>query len=95
MFDGALGPDTVKQLLQDLQHQWSLRGVGIDPGRHGMAFSKSPRDEGVLDRLHPENHRDSRATSGTLPIANLSLVVTPEDIPRGNDQCPNLKPSWI
>lgn len=81
MFDGALGPDTVKQLLQDLQHQWSLRGVELIQVATGWRFQSRPEMREFLDRLHPEKPpRYSRATMETLAIIAYRQPVTRGDM---------------
>jgi chromosome segregation and condensation protein ScpB len=47
LFDDALGSDTLKMLLQELQHEWAQRGVELVQVASGVAVSEPPRDAGV------------------------------------------------
>ncbi|GAO21953.1 chromosome segregation and condensation protein ScpB [Alicycliphilus sp. B1] len=44
LFDDALGSDTVKALLLELQQDWALRGRGTGAGGDGVAISEPSRD---------------------------------------------------
>ncbi|MCB1988890.1 MAG: SMC-Scp complex subunit ScpB, partial [Burkholderiaceae bacterium] len=69
LFNDALGSDTIKSLLLDLQQEWVLRGVELVPVATGWRFQSRPEMREYLDRLHPEKPpRYSRATLETLAI---------------------------
>jgi len=54
LFNDELGVDTIKQLLQDLQQEWALRGVELVCVATGWRFQSRPEMRHYLDRLHPE-----------------------------------------
>ncbi len=81
LFDDALGSDTLKTLLQDLQHEWAQRGVELVQVASGWRFQSRPEMRVYLDRLHPEKPpRYSRATLETLAIIAYRQPVTRGDI---------------
>lgn len=81
LFDDALGSDTLKLLLQDLQQEWTLRGVELVQVASGWRFQSRPEMRVFLDRLHPEKPpRYSRATLETLAIIAYRQPVTRGDI---------------
>ncbi len=81
LFDDALGSDTLKALLQDLQHEWAQRGVELVQVASGWRFQSRPEMRVYLDRLHPEKPpRYSRATLETLAIIAYRQPVTRGDI---------------
>lgn len=81
LFDDALGADTVKRLLQDLQQEWALRGAELVQVATGWRFQSRPELRPFLDRLHPEKPpRYSRATLETLAIIAYRQPVTRGDI---------------
>jgi segregation and condensation protein B len=81
LFDDELGADTVKQLLLDLQLEWSGRGVELVAVATGWRFQSRPEMRLYLDRLHPEKPpRYSRATLETLAIIAYRQPVTRGDI---------------
>lgn len=81
LFDDALGADTVKRLLQDLQQEWTLRGAELVQVATGWRFQSRPELRPFLDRLHPEKPpRYSRATLETLAIIAYRQPVTRGDI---------------
>lgn len=81
LFDDALGSDTLKSLLQDLQQEWTLRGVELVQVATGWRFQSRPDMRMFLDRLHPEKPpRYSRATLETLAIIAYRQPVTRGDI---------------
>ena len=53
LFDDALGSDTLKVLLQELQQEWALRGVELVQVASGWRFQSRPEMREYLDRLHP------------------------------------------
>mgnify|MGYP004417284827 CR=1 FL=1 len=81
LFDDALGTDTLKVLLQELQQDWALRGVELVQVASGWRFQSRPEMREFLDRLHPEKPpRYSRATLETLAIIAYRQPVTRGDI---------------
>lgn len=81
LFDDALGTDTVKGLLLDLQQDWALRGVELVQVASGWRFQSRPEMRVYLDRLHPEKPpRYTRAALETLAIIAYKQPVTRGDI---------------
>lgn len=81
LFDDALGADTVKLLLQQLQQDWASRGVELVQVATGWRFQSRPEMREYLDRLHPEKPpRYTRATLETLAIIAYRQPVTRGDI---------------
>lgn len=81
LFNDALGSDTLNMLLQDLQRDWSQRGVELVQVATGWRFQSRPEMREYLDRLHPEKPpRYSRATLETLAIIAYRQPVTRGDI---------------
>jgi segregation and condensation protein B len=69
LFTDALGADTMKALLQDLQHDWAQRGVQLVQVASGWRFQSRPEMRVYLDRLNPEKPpKYTRATLETLAI---------------------------
>jgi segregation and condensation protein B len=81
LFADALGSDTIKALLQDLQQDWALKGVELVCVATGWRFQSRPEMREFLDRLHPEKPpRYTRATLETLAIIAYRQPVTRGDI---------------
>ncbi len=81
LFDDALGSDTVKMLLLQLQQDWALRGVELVQVATWWRFQSRPEMREYLDRLHPEKPpRYTRATLETLAIIAYRQPVTRGDI---------------
>ncbi|KRD26762.1 segregation and condensation protein B [Acidovorax sp. Root275] len=81
LFNDALGSDTLKVLLQELQLEWAQRGVELVQVATGWRFQSRPEMREYLDRLHPEKPpRYSRATMETLAIIAYRQPVTRGDI---------------
>ena len=81
LFDEALGADTIKQILLELQLDWIERGVELVCVASGWRFQSRPDMRLYLDRLHPEKPpRYSRATLETLAIIAYRQPVTRGDI---------------
>jgi len=53
LFDDALGADTLRQLLQELQLDWAQRGLDLVAVASGWRFQSRPEMREYLDRLHP------------------------------------------
>lgn len=81
LFNGALTNDTLKLLLEDLQNDWSGRGVELVHVATGWRFQSRPDMREFLDRLHPEKPpRYTRATLETLAIIAYRQPVTRGDM---------------
>lgn len=81
LFDGELGPDTLKALLADLQLEWTGRGVELVQVASGWRFQSRPEMRPFLDRLNPEKPpRYTRATLETLAIIAYRQPVTRGDM---------------
>ena len=93
LFNDALGSDTLKLLLQELQQDWAQRGVELVQVATGWRFQSRPEMREYLDRLHPEKPpRYTRATMETLAIIAYRQPVTRGDIEdiRGVAVSPNI-----
>lgn len=81
LFDDAVGADTLKELLGQLQADWAQRGVELVQVASGWRFQSRPDMRRWLDRLVPEKPaRYSRATLETLAIIAHRQPVTRGDI---------------
>jgi segregation and condensation protein B len=81
LFNDSLGADTLKQLLEELQQEWTARGVELVCVASGWRFQSRPEMREYLDRLHPEKPpRYSRATLETLAIIAYRQPVTRGDM---------------
>jgi segregation and condensation protein B len=81
LFGDELGADTVKDLLGELQFDWSLRGVELVCVASGWRFQSRPAMREYLDRLHPEKPpKYSRAALETLAIIAYRQPVTRGDM---------------
>lgn len=81
LFDGALGADTVKDLLLSLQQDWQGRGVELVQIASGWRFQSRPDMRPFLERLNPEKPpKYSRAVLETLAIIAYRQPVTRGDI---------------
>src|SRR6059058_5585524 len=81
LFNDELGADTVKELLADLQAEWSQRGVELVCVATGWRFQSRPDMREYLDRLHPEKPpKYSRAALETLAIIAYRQPVTRGDM---------------
>ncbi len=81
LFDDALGADTLKSLLSQLQDDWSQRGVELVCVATGWRFQSRPEMREYLDRLHPEKPpKYTRATLETLAIIAYRQPVTRGDM---------------
>jgi len=81
LFDDGLGLDTLKMLLQELQQDWTQRGLELVSVATGWRFQSRPELREYLDRLHPEKPpRYTRATLETLAIIAYRQPVTRGDI---------------
>ena len=81
LFAEEIGSDTLKVLLDDLQLEWSGRGVELVSVASGWRFQSRPEMREYLDRLHPEKPpKYTRAALETLAIIAYRQPVTRGDI---------------
>ena len=81
LFDGALGADTLRRVLDELVNDWQERGVELVALASGWRFQSRPELRLFLDRLHPEKPpKYSRAAMETLAIVAYRQPVTRGDI---------------
>jgi segregation and condensation protein B len=81
LFDGQVGLDTLRRLLDELVRDWEDRGVELVALATGWRFQSRPEMREYLDRLHPEKPpRYSRAAMETLAIVAYRQPVTRGDI---------------
>ena len=81
LFDGQVGNDTLRHLLDELTGDWQERGVELVALASGWRFQSRPEMRMYLDRLHPEKPpRYSRAAMETLAIVAYRQPVTRGDI---------------
>lgn len=81
LFADELGVDTIKVILEELQLDWSSRGVELVNVATGWRFQSRAEMREYLDRLHPEKApRYTRATMETLAIIAYRQPVTRGDI---------------
>ena len=81
LFNGALNPDSIRLNLEDLQNDWSGRGVELVQVATGWRFQSRPEMREYMDRLHPEKPpRYTRATLETLAIIAYRQPVTRGDM---------------
>ncbi|MEK7344139.1 MAG: SMC-Scp complex subunit ScpB [Pseudomonadota bacterium] len=81
LFDDALGADTLRQMLQDLQQEWAPKGLELTQVASGWRFQSRPELRPYLDRLHPEKPpKYTRAVLETLAIIAYRQPVTRGDM---------------
>ncbi len=81
LFDDALGADTLRQLLAELQQEWTPRGLELVCVATGWRFQSKPEMRDYLDRLHPEKPpKYTRAAMETLAIIAYRQPVTRGDM---------------
>ncbi len=81
LFNDELGADTIKDLLGEIQSEWTQRGVELVCVATGWRFQSRPEMREYLDRLHPEKPpRYSRAALETLAIIAYRQPVTRGDM---------------
>ena len=77
LFGEELGVDTIKTLLEQLQLEWTNKGVELVQVSQGWRFQSRPSMRTYLDRLHPEKPpKYSRAVLETLAIIAHRQPVT-------------------
>jgi segregation and condensation protein B len=81
LFDGEVGADVVRRLLEDLRAEWQGRGVELVTVASGWRFQARVEFQKYLDRLDPQKPpRYSRAVLETLAIIAYRQPVTRGDI---------------
>ena len=81
LFNGDVGSDSLRRLLDELVHDWQERGVELVCLASGWRFQSRPEMREYLDRLHPEKPpKYSRAAMETLAIVAYRQPVTRGDI---------------
>ena len=81
LFADAIGPDTLRSLLDELTREWEGRGVELVPLATGWRLQSRPEMREYLDRLNPEKPpKYSRAVMETLAIIAYRQPVTRGDI---------------
>ncbi|MBI5717280.1 MAG: SMC-Scp complex subunit ScpB [Burkholderiales bacterium] len=81
LFEGEIGPDTLRQMLDELVRDWEDRGVELVALASGWRLQSRPEMRPYLDRLHPEKPpKYSRAAMETLAIVAYRQPVTRGDI---------------
>jgi segregation and condensation protein B len=81
LFSDALGADTLRTLLEELQLDWAQRGVELVQVASGWRFQSRPDMREFLDRLNPEKPpKYSRAVMETLAIIAYRQPVTRGDM---------------
>ena len=77
----AVGPDTLRSLLDELTREWEGRGVELVALATGWRLQSRPEMREYLDRLNPEKPpKYSRAVMETLAIIAYRQPVTRGDI---------------
>jgi segregation and condensation protein B len=81
LFNGEVGSDTLRRMLDELVHDWEDRGVELVALASGWRFQSRPEMREFLDRLNPEKPaKYSRAAMETLAIVAYRQPVTRGDI---------------
>ncbi len=81
LFQDALGADTIRTLLEEMQLDWAQRGVELVQVATGWRFQSRPDMREFLDRLNPEKPpKYSRAVMETLAIIAYRQPVTRGDM---------------
>jgi segregation and condensation protein B len=81
LFDDALGADTLKVLLEELQLDWADRGLELVSVATGWRFQSKPELRVYLDKLNPEKPpKYTRAVMETLAIIAYRQPVTRGDM---------------
>jgi segregation and condensation protein B len=81
LFEGEIGTDTLRRLLDDLRADWSGRAVELVELASGWRFQTRAEMQAFVERLHPEKPpRYSRAVMETLAIIAYRQPVTRGDI---------------
>ena len=81
LFEDAIGPDTLRRLLDELREDWSGRAVELANTASGWRFQTRPEFQPFAERLNPDKRpRYSRAVMETLAIIAYRQPVTRGDV---------------
>jgi len=81
LFDNEIGPDLLRNLLEELREDWRGRAVELVSLASGWRFQTRPELQPYLEKLSPEKPpRYSRAVLETLAIIAYRQPVTRGDI---------------
>jgi segregation and condensation protein B len=81
LFNEELGSDTLRTMLDQLQQEWTARGMELVMVASGWRFQSKAEMRDFLDRLHPEKPpKYSRAVLETLAIIAYRQPVTRGDM---------------
>jgi len=81
LFDDELGNDTLRDILDELAHDWEGRSVELVNVASGWRFRARPEYQRYLERLNPQKPpRYSRAVMETLAIIAYRQPVTRGDV---------------
>lgn len=81
LFEGEIGPDLVRRMLEDLRQEWQQRGIELVCVASGWRFQSRAEYQRYLERLNPQKPpRYSRAVLETLAIIAYRQPVTRGDI---------------
>ena len=81
LFEDALGADTLKAILEELQLDWAERGLELVSVATGWRFQSRPELRLYLDKLNPEKPpKYTRAVMETLAIIAYRQPVTRGDM---------------
>ena len=68
LFDGEVGPDTLKRLLVDLRSDWNGRAVELVELASGWRFQTKPEMQPFVERLQPARGRHERGVAYRQPV---------------------------
>jgi segregation and condensation protein B len=81
LFEDEIGPDTLRQLLDELRGEWAERAVELADLASGWRFQTRPEFQPYAERLNPDKRpRYSRAVMETLAIIAYRQPVTRGDV---------------
>ena len=81
LFEGEIGPDILRRLLDELREDWAGRAVELANLASGWRFQTRPDFQSFIDRINPEKRpRYSRAVMETLAIIAYRQPVTRGDV---------------
>ncbi len=81
VFEGEIGTDAIRRVLDDLRTSWQGRGVELVSVASGWRFQARPEFQRYLDRLNPQKPpKYSRAVLETLAIIAYRQPATRGDI---------------
>jgi segregation and condensation protein B len=81
LFDGDLGNDALRKLVEELREDWKGRAVELVSVASGWRFQTAPSFRPFIDKLQPEKPpRYSRAVMETLAIIAYRQPVTRGDV---------------